>query len=263
MDYEVFYSEYAALSRQLKNNIADQQKILRRIDGYIEKGDFRGAKKELPGMIESAAKSAEGAADLNSRISSADMAGFLASGEFIAQLKTMCGRFGMTLKGDGSSYDLFPYRLKIDPHNADLLINGKKAEGLRPKFLASELAKARAKLFAIPFNPARFATELAAAYDVAVLAESRNKEKPIACDADVFLLTLYKYLTPMGRFRRDYDARSYALDLARLYDFEPKETADGRRFQFGPSRDNNRAIRVLDAGGNEQFLATIRFFRER
>ncbi|MCI9665624.1 MAG: hypothetical protein HFI46_17605 [Lachnospiraceae bacterium] len=42
----------------------------------------------------------------------------------------------------------------------------------------------------------------------------------------------------------------------------PAEEAakDGRKFQFGPSRNIGRAIRILDKEGNEQYLATIRFF---
>jgi hypothetical protein len=66
----------------------------------------------------------------------------------------------------------------------------------------------------------------------------------------------------MSRFRKDYDMQSYAFDLARLYTADSDEAGDGRRFQFGPSRNNNKAIRIIDAAGNEQFLVTIRFFSE-
>ena len=66
----------------------------------------------------------------------------------------------------------------------------------------------------------------------------------------------------MRRFRREYDVQAYALDLARLYTAKSNEAGDGRRFQFGPSRNNIKAIRIVDASGNEQFLATIRFYSE-
>ena len=41
-----------------------------------------------------------------------------------------------------------------------------------------------------------------------------------------------------------------------------EETKNGRKFQFGPTRDQNKSIRILDQNGNEQFLATICFFDE-
>ena len=78
--------------------------------------------------------------------------------------------------------------------------------------------------------------------------------------ADIYLTSLYKFLAPMGRFRRDYDQQSFAFDLARLYMSEVEETKNGRKFQFGPSRNNGKAIRILDRDGQEQFLATIRFY---
>ena len=155
---------------------------------------------------------------------------------------------------------MFPYRLKIDPQNEELLINKRKASGLRPRAIVDLLEKRRDKLLSAPFNPAKYAAELAAAYDIAVLTAAKGK-KP-ATESDVYLTTIYKFLTPMGRFRREYDMQSYALDLARLYTADSDEAGDGRRFQFGPSRNNNKAIRILDAAGNEQFLVTIRFFSE-
>ena len=64
----------------------------------------------------------------------------------------------------------------------------------------------------------------------------------------------------MSRFRKDYDQQSFAFDLSRLYASGIDETKNGRKFQFGPSRLNNKAIRILDQNGQEVFLATIRFF---
>ena len=66
----------------------------------------------------------------------------------------------------------------------------------------------------------------------------------------------------MSRFRKDYSQKSFAFDLARLYTSGIEETKNGRKFQFGPTRDQNKSIRILDQNGNEQFLATICFFDE-
>lgn len=106
-----------------------------------------------------------------------------------------------------------------------------------------------------PFNAASFAAELAEAYDLAILKLHKNPE------SDIYLQSLYKFLAPMSRYRKDYDQQSYAFDLARLYACRSLELKDGRRFQFGPSRKAAKALRILDQDGNEQFLATIRFFK--
>ena len=75
-----------------------------------------------------------------------------------------------------------------------------------------------------------------------------------------YLTNIYKVLAPMSRFRKDYDQNNFAFDVARLYASDVEETKTGRKFQFGPSRNNEKAIRILDKEGKEQFLATIRFY---
>ena len=66
----------------------------------------------------------------------------------------------------------------------------------------------------------------------------------------------------MSRFRKDYDQQSYAFDLARLYISGMDETKNGRKFQFGTSRKGNKSIRILDMNGQEQYLATICFYKQ-
>ena len=105
-----------------------------------------------------------------------------------------------------------------------------------------------------PFNALTFVSELSDAYDMAVLKLKKHPE------SDIYLTSLYKFLAPMSRFRKDYDQQNFAFDLARLYISGIEETKNGRRFQFGPSRNGNKAIRILDKEGREQFLATIRFY---
>ncbi|MBT9138788.1 MAG: hypothetical protein DDT31_01364 [Syntrophomonadaceae bacterium] len=89
------------------------------------------------------------------------------------------------------------------------------------------------------------------------LNQGKSSTSPVG---DIYLKNLYTLLTPMRRFRRDYDQQSFAFDLARLYASEVRSVEDGRQFQFGPSRKINKSIRILDQNGREQYLATIRFF---
>jgi hypothetical protein len=262
MDYEDFYGEYGAIANSLKEQLSIQQRLLKRICKNVENGDLKPTAKDLAAAAAGAEECVRLSSEIAAKIDGVDMGAYLASGDFARQLVGLCGENGINIKGEGNSYEIFPYRLKIDPQNGDVLVNGRKAIGLRPRAVAAELAKGRARLLAAAFNPAQYASELAAAYDLAILAASKGK--PVAPDADIYLTTLYKFLTPMRRFRREYDAQAYAFDLARLYAYaaESDESSDGRRFQFGPSRHNNKAIRIVDKSGSEQFLATIRFYRE-
>ncbi|MDR1206244.1 MAG: hypothetical protein LBL26_12345 [Peptococcaceae bacterium] len=260
MNYEDFYGEYAAADDALKERISSQQKLLTRIRRNMANGDIKSASRDLPAIQSAASENHRAVSDMVGIIQSADMRAYLESGDFARQLIELCRENGVDIQGEGTTYEVFPYRLKIDAANADLQINGRKAIGLRPRALTAYLAKQRAKLLSAAFNPVQYAAELAAAYDLALLDAA--KSKTVAADADIYLATLYKYLTPMRRFRREYNTQAYALDLARLYAAESNEAGDGRRFQFGPSRDNAKAIRIVDMAGNEHYLATIRFYRE-
>jgi hypothetical protein len=263
MDYEEFYGEYAELAGQLGGQIAECQKLLRRVSKNVERGDLRAAARDIPAINEAAASCSRGAGAIAGKIGSADMRGYLESGDFARQLVGLCGERRIDIKGEGNAYEVFPYRLKIDAQGEELLINRRKAAGLRPSVIAGYLEKERDRLLAAPFNSAKYAEELAAAYDLALLSSAKDKKYPPA--ADVYLKTIYRFLTPMSRFRRDYDMQAYAFDLSRLYEADLAggigELEDGRRLQFGPSRDNNKSIRIVDSVGNERFLVTIRFFR--
>jgi hypothetical protein len=185
---------------------------------------------------------------------------YLSSGDFASQLIEFCKERDVDIVGEDNNLEVFPYRLKINPKDEELLINKKKASGLRPLAIAELLEKGRIKLLAEKFNSEKHAGELAAAYDLSIIAGAKGKT-PVP-DADVYLSTVYKYLTPMQRFRKDYDLQSFAFDIARLYNEETKDVGDGRKYQFGPSRNNAKAIRIVDKFGNEQFIATIRFYHE-
>ena len=149
---------------------------------------------------------------------------------------------------------MFPYRVKVDTENQDVYIDRKKVSCMRPLSLVNTIKAGQEKLNKASFNALSFATELAAAYDLVVLKSGKQ------AGADMYLQNIYKMMTPMSRARKEYDQQSFAFDIARLYAAEIEEIKDGRRFQFGPSRNNNKAIRILDQQGREQFLATIRFF---
>ena len=166
-----------------------------------------------------------------------------------------CSEKGVDVKGSYPVFEMFPYRVKFDTENQDIYVDRKKVQCMRPQSFVNSVKTGQDKLNKASFNAQTFANELADAYDLALL----KLNKP--AQADLYLISLYKFLTPMGRFRKDYDQQSFAFDLARLYSSDIRETKDGRSFQFGPSRISSKSIRILDQDGHEQYFATVRFYR--
>ncbi|MDR3364279.1 MAG: hypothetical protein LBS91_04945 [Clostridiales Family XIII bacterium] len=260
MDFESVFQSNRTVANILKDQFAAQQKLLKRVGKSMEIGDMRAALRDLAALDALSSETKDSLSILSAGVQGVNVADFLESGDFAKQLVSFCGEKGIDIAGEGTSYEVFPYRLKIDPQNEEVLVNGRKSPGIRPLAMAERLEAGRAKLLSENFNAENFATELAAAYDFAIIANAKGKT-PVP-DADIYLATIYKIMTPMRRFRKDYDMQSYAFDIARLFDSEEKNAKDGRKCQFGPSRNNNKAIRVLDKFGNEHFLALVRFYNE-
>ena len=195
--------------------------------------------------------------ELRQKAGGFDAGAYFESGDFTNQMLECCRERGIDVHGEYPVFEMFPYRIRIDAGNQDLYMDRKKVACMRPSSFADMIQTGQAKLNKAFFNPASFAEELAAAYDLAALKFNRKK------DGDILLGTIYKMLVPMARSRREYDQQSYAFDIARLYNRKNEVAAikDGRHFQFGPSHNNGKALRILDAEGKEQYLATVRFYQ--
>ena len=175
---------------------------------------------------------------------------------YARQMLEACQEKGVAVRGAAPVFEMFPYRVKLDMENQDVYLDRKKVQCMRPRSFVDTVRSGQEKLNKASFNPTVFAGELADAYDTALLKMNRQP------GADIYLNSLYKFLAPMSRFRKDYDQQSFAFDLARLYISRIEETKNGRRFQFGPSRESNKSIRILDGNGQEYFLSTICFYKQ-
>lgn len=255
MDYEELYGKYQVLEKEMKDKIAAVQKFYKAIAKEMENGDLKSFRRDLVFLKEAADEESRILRDMKELEAGFDSLKYFEDGDFAAQMLDSCGELGIDVKGEYPVYEMFPYKVKIDAENQDLYLDRKKVQCMRPQSFAKQVKTGQDKLMKASFNALTFANELADAYDLALM---RLKKQP---EADVYLTGLYRYLAPMGRFRKDYDQQSYAFDLARLYGSGILVIKDGRRLQFGPSRNNNKAIRILDSDGREQFLATIRFFQ--
>lgn len=255
MNYEDLYEELKGKEKTVKEGITSLQKLMKIISRENESGDVRGLLRDLDGMADTADSMIKTLEMMLESVKEFDTREYFEQGEFAEQMLAICREKGVDVQGDFPIYEMFPYRVKLDAENQEIYLDRKKIQCMRPKSFVETVCKGQEKLNKAPFNAASFANELAEAYDLAIMKLKRHAE------ADIYLTSLYKFLTPMGRFRKDYDQQSFAFDLARLYSSDVEKTKDGRFFQFGPSRKGERTIRILDKTGKEEFFATIRFFK--
>ncbi|MCI8889221.1 MAG: hypothetical protein HFG70_14225 [Hungatella sp.] len=254
MNYENFYQELLPHQKSLKDSLALLQKLFKTTGKEVESGDMKSLIRDLNAMADASHALSSALDAMKETADSFDTKAYFESGEFAEQMLSACREKGVDVRGDFPVYEMFPYRVKIDSENQDIYLDRKKVQCMRPQSFAQTVRAGQEKLNKAPFNPGTFVNELADAYDLALMKLKKHPE------SDIYLTSLYKVLAPMSRFRKDYDQQSFAFDLARLYTSGTEETKNGRKFQFGPSRDNTKAIRILDKDGQEQFLATIRFY---
>ena len=262
MDYEELYSEYSEKEKELREQLNAQQKYFKRLIKEMENGDLKGATRDILALQESSKNLEQASSDALAIMQGFDMGEYISGGAFAEQLLLWCERLGIDAKGENNSYELFPYKLRLDGENAEVILDKKKTPYQRPQNLAKFIKAQRDRLMASLFNPSAFAEELAYAYDLALIVQAKEKKREIAHEGDVDLREVYKYLTPMKRFRKDYELQNFAFDIARLCSAELEGIEDGRKFQFGPSRNINKSIRILDKDSQERYFATIRFFRD-
>lgn len=254
MNYENFYLSMQPQEKSVKDGLASLQKLFKAISRETESGDIKSLTRDLNAMAEAAAFVSAALDGMKDTVSGFDTRAYFESGEFAEQMLSVCREKGVDVRGDFPVYEMFPYRVKLDTENQDIYLDRKKVQCMRPQSFVDTVRNGQEKLNKAPFKAAVFVNELADAYDLAVLKLNKHPE------SDIYLTSLYKFLAPMSRFRKDYDQQSFAFDLARLYASDVEETKNGRKFQFGPSRNQNKSIRILDKDGQEQYLATIRFY---
>lgn len=256
-DYEDLLKQVLPVEKDLKDKISNLQKQFKSLSKNMDKGDLKSWARDMGAMRNLLQEQEALLASMQEQVDSFGIRTYVENGDFAEQILDYCERLGVDVKGNFPTYEMFPFRVRVDAENLDLYLDRKRVQCLRPMAFVQMVKTNRDKMLRASFDPRNFVKELAIAYDLAILKQNQGK---IKAGADIYLKNLYTLLCPMRRFRRDYDQQSFAFDLARLYASDIHYTEDGRKFQFGPSRNINKAIRILDQDGREQYLATIRFF---
>ncbi len=257
MNYEELFAQLTPVDSQLKIVL----KNIKKTDDIITKnavsGDLKALRKNIDLLADLLTSAQDHLKNLKEIADSFDEKTYFTSGDFAGQLLACCKEKGVDVTGEFPVYEMFPYRVRIDSENQDLYMNRKKVSSVRPSSFVATVKAGQEKLSRVKFNVDTFEKDLATGYDLALLKQDKR------IGTDIYLKNIYKALVPINRLKREYDEQAFAYDLARLYSLYSEghqETKDGRKFQFGPSRDNGKAIRILDQNGNAQYLTTICFY---
>ena len=259
MDYEDFYREIQGLEKSIKEKLTNAQRSFRNIAANSEKGDVKRLTKyirELRGLL---ADLDTQTSDLENTVEGFDAKLYIESGDFARQMFDYCQRFEVDVKGTSPVFEIFPYKVKINAENQDIHFGRRRVSCLRPRSFVELIKGDLDKYMKVQFNINRFISELEVAYDLAVVVK-KNTEKHPRQEYSLYLKDLYGYLTPTQKARREYNKQSYAFDIARLYTASTEYTEAGRRFDWGPSKEGTKSVRILDQYGKEHFLTTICFY---
>jgi len=256
MDYEELYAALTSLTGELETSLSQSKKLLKAIDKDLAFGNLEDLLSSSEKLQECAVSLQKTAEETRKKVSSFDAKSYISSGDYAAQMLTCFREEGIDVSGEYPVYEVFPCRVKLDEENQEVIIDKKRFACLRPKKLVELVKAIQDRLNKASFNAQTFVNELYDAYSLSLLKGKKTE------GTDIYLTVLYKALVPMSRSRKDYDMQSFAFDLARLYQVRDTiVTRDNHHFQFGSSRNASKAIRILDADGQEQFLCTISFYR--
>lgn len=259
MEYESLYEQLQPLEKEMREKLTALQKTQKSLARKSEKGELKTISKELAQLRSLMEECGALVSEYEKQAEAFDAKEYMENGDFARQVTDLCQSMSVDIRGEYPIYEIFPYRVKIDSENEELVIDRKKLVCVRPLYFVQTMKQNQAKLNKAPFNASAFLNELADAYETLILYKNKNGKSARSGD-DVFLKDLYGYIVPMQRFRREYDMQSYAFDLSRLCMSDVETTKNGRHFQLGPCRLESKHIRILDKDGNERLLGTLRFF---
>jgi hypothetical protein len=262
MDYEELYQSMQPLEKKAGDKLAAAQRIFKSLRNNSEAGDLKSFAKDMRLLEENIAEQIALLSEMKAKAEAFDRKAYMEGGDFAEQLEYELKKLSVDVKGMFPTYEVFPYKVRVDIENQDIYVDRKKVQCVRPSGFARMIKTSRDKLYRGGFNAVDFINELCAAYDCATAVKKINKADAPG-DAYISLRDLYEYMMPMRRYRKDYDLQAYAFDLSRLLASATRNTRDGRGMDFGTVRTaKTQTIRVLDAGGKEEYLTTVRFSRE-
>lgn len=156
-----------------------------------------------------------------------DVAGWLASGEYVKELLAAAGDAGVKAFEADERILCYPAVVQVSAADAAVVIDKAKDRRIRPSVVVSHLAALQDR--PPKFKPEAFIETLAAAYDYVVGA------KAIRPGVAVKLVDVHKVLTLLPGAARDYTRQEFARDIYLLDQSGVVSARDGRRMSLPAS----------------------------
>ena len=177
MNYEELYGSLQNLEKELKDKQSAAQKQYKNAVKNTEAGDIKSLSKNLEMLAALLSEQKNIVEDLKREVEGFDAKHYFESGDFAGQLLEICGEKGIDVQGEYPSYEMFPYKVKIDAENQDVYVDKKRIPCVRPAELAKQIKLGQDKLNKASFNAQSFLNELAEAYDLLTV---KGKKAPSA-----------------------------------------------------------------------------------
>lgn len=229
-----------------------------KLERALRNGDLEQVHRAIGWLEAALAKQQETLLSLKEKLPAFDVAAYLRE-EFEAGFLAACQTQGLKVTGSFPAYDVFPFRVRVYPERSTVEVNERVLRLLRPRALAGYLKAARDRLYRENFNAARFIDALARAYDTILAVRRAEQGIELPPGTDVPLHDLYEQLTLLPAHKRQYPRNMFAFDLHRLFVADVFTTSDGRRLEFGDTRQRGKAVVVYDAQGREHRFGSLRF----
>ena len=256
MNYEDFYAVLNPLTKALRGACSAADKNGKRTVADAENGNLADLARVMEDVEKNIAAQQGALAALREAFDSFDNPAYFAQGDFERQMLEACEALGIDVKTlDAGNYEMFPYSVKVNAERQEITVSRKKVPTARPSWFAKYIHDNLEKLNKAGFNEESFAKELSEAYQTALAVSGKPAGTAIP------LVTIYRYLAPTSRARKEYDMMSFSFDIARLYNRHYTRLKDGSSLILGPGK-KGRPIRILDANGREQLLVTLAIFGE-
>lgn len=253
--------ELAGERRELLEKRRQASAHISRLERALREGNLEQAERAI-GFLEAACgKQQETLARLKEKLPSFDVPAYLRQ-EFEAEFLSACRSQDLPVTGSFPGYEVFPFRIRVQPEKRFVEVNERVVRLLRPRVLAAYLKEQKNRLYKENFDPVRFLDALASIYDTILSVRQATHGVKIQQGLEVSLLDVYERLTPLPAQRRQYPQNMFAFDLHRLFVADSFTASDGRRLELGAVRPRSRAVVVYDAHGRDFRFGSLRFVKE-
>lgn len=232
-----------------------------KLEKALQQGNLEQAERAAGWLEAALGKQQEILARLKEKLPAFDVTAYLRE-NFEAEFFTACRSQDLKVSGTFPTYEVFPFRVRVQPEKRWVEVNDRVVRFLRPTVLAAYLKEQKNRLYRENFNPVRFLDALAAGYDTILAVRQATHGVKIQPGLEVSLLDVYDRLTLLPAQRRQYPLNMFAFDLHRLFVADSFTASDGRRLVLGGGRRRGRVLLVYDAQGLEHHFSNLRFVEE-